>query len=405
MTNTDPLLSEYCTAIRSMREGRFDVQFPIEYTSQISMLGHELSALANDLEKKFTERVKLQQIAEEITSGLFVDDILNRVYGSFRLLIPYNRMGCALLSSEKMTATAIWAKSDSPNVKLKLGFSASITGSSLQQIIETGQPRIINDLEAYLAEHPTSEPTKLIVEEGLRSSLTCPLIAQGKPVGFLFFASSEKRAYQDVHKDVFLQIAGQISILVEKSHLYQQLYELNQLLIKTQKELQHQATCDVLTELNNRRAIIEHLETQIVRAKRQNKPLGVVVLDVDHFKQFNDTHGHLAGDAVLKAVASKMKECLREYDYIGRYGGEEFLVVLGDVDRETAVKAAERINQAIRDTTIDFEGQRLACTISAGLAVVENWDGLDMDKIIAAADEVLYKAKSNGRNRVEVCRI
>jgi diguanylate cyclase (GGDEF)-like protein len=239
----------------------------------------------------------------------------------------------------------------------------------------------------------------------MRSSLTCPLIAQGKPVGFLFFSSQEKNTYQGIHQDIFLQIAGQISLLVEKSRLYQQLYELNQRLLFAQHELQHQATHDALTGIYNRGAILEHMEAQLARAQRQNKALGVIMLDVDHFKQINDTHGHHAGDAVLRTIADRMKECLREYDYIGRYGGEEFLVVLGDADYETAIIIAERINQAIGGGTIAFGDKRLAVTISAGVTVAENCTELDADKITLAADQELYKAKSNGRNRVKACRI
>jgi signal transduction histidine kinase len=102
-------------------------------------------------------------------------------------------------------------------------------GSSLQAIIDTGRPRILNDLKAYLLEHPQSISTSLIVDEGMRSSLTCPLIAMGKPVGFMFFSSTESETYRNAHVEIFMQIAGQLSVIVEKSRLYQQLMELNEL--------------------------------------------------------------------------------------------------------------------------------------------------------------------------------
>jgi len=402
---SDILIPEYQTAIRSMREGKFRLSVPVELGDEVGKLGHELNDLAQELERKFDEAIKVREISEEITAGMFLDDVLNRAYDSFHPVIPYNRMGCALLSDENKTLTAYWERTDAPKIKLKAGFTALIAGSSLQQILETGQPRILNDLEAYLAAHPASASTKLLIAEGMHSSLTCPLIAQGKPVGFLFFTSREKNTYQDIHQDIFLQIAGQISILVEKSRLYQQLYELNKKLLLAQHELQHQATHDALTGIYNRGAITEHLEAQHARAGRHNQTLGIIMVDVDHFKKFNDTHGHLAGDAVLRTVAARMKECLREYDYIGRYGGEEFLVVLGDADYEMAVKAAERLNQAVGGETVAFGDKSLVVTISAGVAVAENCAGLNPDQIVMAADQALYKAKSNGRNRVEVCRI
>lgn len=388
-----------------MREGKFRLSVPVELGDEVGKLGHELNDLAREFERKFDEAIKVREVSEEITAGMFLDEVLNRAYDSFHPVIPYNRMGCALLSDENKMLTAYWERTDAPKIKLKAGFTAPIAGSSLQQILETGQPRILNDLEAHLAAHPASAPTKLLLAEGMHSSLTCPLIAQSKHVGFLFFTSQEKNTYQGIHQDIFLQIAGQISILVEKSRLYQQLYELNQKLLLAQRTLEHQATHDALTGIYNRGAITEHLEAQYVRAVRHNQPLGIIMADVDHFKKFNDTHGHLAGDAVLRTVAARMKECLREYDYIGRYGGEEFLVVLGDADYEMAVKAAERLNQAVGGETVAFGDKSLMVTISAGVAVADNCAELNPDKIISAADQELYKAKANGRNRVEACRI
>lgn len=399
------LIADYQAAVRAMRDGKFDLPIPVEQSNEIGKLGQDLNELARELERKFDEAIKVREISEKITAGMFLDDVLNRAYDSFHPVIPYNRMGCALLSDENKTLTAYWERTDAPKIKLKAGFTAPIAGSSLQQILETGQPRILNDLEAHLAAHPASAPTKLLLAEGMHSSLTCPLIAQGKQVGFLFFTSREKNTYQDIHQDIFLRIAGQISILVEKSRLYQQLYELNQKLLLAQRTLEHQATHDALTGIYNRGAITEHLEAQHARAGRHNQPLGIIMVDVDHFKKFNDTYGHLAGDAVLRTVAARMKECLREYDYIGRYGGEEFLVVLGDADYEMAVKAAERLNQAVGGEAVVFGDKSLVVTISAGVAVADNCAKFNPDQIVMAADQALYKAKSNGRNRVEVCRI
>jgi diguanylate cyclase (GGDEF)-like protein len=402
---SDTLIPSYHDAIRLMRDGTYDLSVPIDHNDAVGKLGHELNDLAQNLERKFSEAIKLQEISDEVTSGLFLNDVLVRMYNSFRPIIPYNRIGYALLNDDKTEAVAYWAKTDVSNASLKIGYTGAMAGSSLQQIIETGQPRILNDLEYYLIEHPESANTKMIVEEGMRSSLTCPLITEGKPVGFLFFSSNEKNTYKDIHQDIFLKIARQISALLEKSRLYQQLYELNQKLLLAQAELQHQATHDALSGLYNRRAIMGHLEAQLARAKREKQPLGVVLLDLDHFKKINDTYGHLAGDAVIIAVSARMKNCLREYDYIGRYGGEEFLVALGNTDYETAIKTAERLMHVVIDKAVIFEGNPLVVTISAGVAVAENCNGLNPDTIISVADAELYKAKANGRNRVEACRI
>ena len=186
----------------------------------------------DDLPEEFVDRLRqreeelatLMRITERINRGLALEEILDFLYEEMRSAIPYDRVGLALIDLQQMTVIARWARSNR-TVLLESGYSARLRGSSLQQIVDTGQPRIINDLEAYLEEKPDSQSTMLIVDEGLRSSLTCPLIVQGRPVGFVFFSSTAKDTYRDVHVAFFQQIAGQLSTIVEKGRLYDELAE------------------------------------------------------------------------------------------------------------------------------------------------------------------------------------
>ena len=130
------------------------------------------------------------------------------VYDEFRGFIPYERIGFALVEDDGQTVRAVWNKSDLSRTYLKRGYSASLEGSSLQEIIDTGHPRIINDLEAYLENKPQSKSTRLIVKEGFRSSLTCPLIINGVPVGFIFFSGQQPNTYRGEHINTFSRIAG-----------------------------------------------------------------------------------------------------------------------------------------------------------------------------------------------------
>lgn len=225
---TDPRITLYSEAARKMQRGHFRVNLPLAPEDEVGTLGRTLLELGHTLEKKFEEVRTLARVTERINAGLILDEILAQVYESFRPLIPYNRIGFSLLDDEAKTVTARWANSDSPML-LGKGYSASLEGSSLQQILETNRPRILNDLEAYLREHPQSDSTRLVVQEGMRSSLTCPLIAMGKPIGFMFFSSKQPHAYEHIHIELFQQIAGQLALIVEKGKLYQQLVELNQL--------------------------------------------------------------------------------------------------------------------------------------------------------------------------------
>jgi signal transduction histidine kinase len=229
----DPRISEYQRAIRAMARGQFPVEMPAASSDdEISRLGSALRELGTVLERKFQEVNTLSEVTERINAGLLLDEVLDHVYQSFRPIIPYDRIGFSLLADEGKTVQARWARSDAQEMKITGGYAAPLAGSSLERIIQEGKPRILNDLEAYLREHPHSESTQRIVAEGIRSSLTCPLIAMGKPIGFMFFSSMRPNVYRDAHVELFMQIAGQLAVIVEKSRLYQQLLELNELKVR-----------------------------------------------------------------------------------------------------------------------------------------------------------------------------
>lgn len=188
-----------------------------------------LKGLASIIEKKTQETHTLLAITQRINSGFVLEEVLDYTYESLNPVIPYNRIGFSLLEDNGQILKAFWARSDSREMKITKGYSASMQGSSLKTILETGKPRIINDLVVYLKDHPNSESTRLVVEEGFRSSLTCPLVAMGKPMGFIFFTHRTPSIYKNAHVETFQEIAGQLALIVEKSRLYQRLLELDKL--------------------------------------------------------------------------------------------------------------------------------------------------------------------------------
>ncbi len=223
----DPRIVAYRDAALEMAKGHFNVEIPVPTDGAVSELGRALLQLAKTLELSFQQARKLLDLTAQVNAGLLVDEVLNNVFESFRPTIPYNRIGLALLDDELRTVTARWCRSDAPTIELGGGYSAPLQGSSLQKIIDTGRPRILNDLQQYLSEHPESESTRKIVDEGMRSSLTCPLIAMAKPIGFMFFTSMQPNTYNDVHIGLYMEIAGQLAIIIEKSRLYEELAEAN----------------------------------------------------------------------------------------------------------------------------------------------------------------------------------
>jgi len=168
-------------------------------------------------------------LTARLNAGVQFDDVCAELYESLRPLIPCDRLGVALLEEDGQTVRARWARSEAREIKLGVQYAAPLEGSSLLAVLETGRPRIIDDLEAYLKDHPGSDSSRLILAEGMRSSLTCPLVAAGTPIGFLFFSSMSPHAYRSVHVDTFVHIAEQISVALERSRLHDQVLQLNKL--------------------------------------------------------------------------------------------------------------------------------------------------------------------------------
>jgi two-component system cell cycle response regulator len=169
--------------------------------------------------------------------------------------------------------------------------------------------------------------------------------------------------------------------------------------IKNREQLQFQATHDALTGIWNRRAILEVLHREFERTKRSGIALGVLMLDIDHFKNVNDTYGHLAGDAVLQEVGRRIQQAVRSYDLAGRYGGEEFLIVLPGCGRDELQLCGERIRLAISSDPFVAEGSGIAATISIGSVVLDPKLHTEREAL-SAADTALYQAKNQGRDRV-----
>lgn len=224
----DSRIPEYIDAIEHLRDGQFEnLDIPVAPYDAISNLGVALTQLAHNIEKRYRETETLNTITLQLNAGLLLDEILENVFTEFRKLIPYDRSGFALIESTDNgpIVRARWAKSNLPDVLLGRGYAAALAGSSLETILQTGQPRIINDLRAYLEQKPHSASTRLIVNEGIRASLTCPLIVNGSPVGFLFFSSMVPDAYRDAHVELFQQIASRMSVILEKGRLISEIIE------------------------------------------------------------------------------------------------------------------------------------------------------------------------------------
>ena len=176
-------------------------------------------------------------------------------------------------------------------------------------------------------------------------------------------------------------------------------YYFSFLVDTAEEKLRYQAEHDILTGILNRNAIVKVLVSNIARA--QNYSIAAIMGDIDYFKKINDTYGHLVGDEVLINVSQILSSSLREGDAVGRFGGEEFIMVLPGCNMSVAVRVAERVRALIAASSISTETGEIHVTMSFGVAVMQEGRGEDGEELLKRADEALYRAKNNGRNRVE----
>jgi two-component system cell cycle response regulator len=226
------------------------------------------------------------------------------------------------------------------------------------------------------------------------------------PYQYILLATA-KDAKQDLVRGLEAGADDYLTKPFDRSELKARLRACNRILtlqddqIRAHEQLRFQATHDALTGSFNRGEILEMLRRELERGARTRTTTGILMLDIDHFKLINDTYGHLTGDAVLREVTQRVSKAVRSYDSVGRYGGEEFVIVLPGCSREQVDQGAERVRAAVDNGPVWVNDARIAVTVSIGAAVTTN--GAISDKeILAAADAALYRAKRIGRNRTVV---
>ncbi len=347
-----------------------------------------------------TQEVRsLGSLTEKINTAVRLDEVLEHVWDSFRMVLPYNRIGFAEVDDE--IVRAVWARSDASAIKIDTGYSAPIGTTSLGRILETGKPRIINNLAIYLERHPQSDATRAVVEEGMLASMTVPLRAMGHEVGFLFFSSRTADIYTDKHVRLLARISGQLSLAIEKSRLYDRLLETTKLLEEANERLEYAASTDALTGIANRRVFDERIAVEWRRCRRNGKPLSVLMIDIDSFKRFNDLHGHIAGDDCLRTVAETLSTTLgRAADLVARYGGDEFGAILPETSQDEAVKLANELRLMVAGLKLETSGSIAVFTVSIGVATEVPTEQGSSAHLIRSADASLYIAKHRGRNLV-----
>jgi len=189
-------------------------------------------------------------------------------------------------------------------------------------------------------------------------------------------------------------------LLKAREELEEKVRERTAELEESNKRLKELSITDGLTGLYNHRYLMEMLKSECARSARYNRSLGFLMLDIDHFKQVNDNHGHLCGDVILKSIGQIIKNEVRSTDLVARYGGEEIAVVMNEVKLDAALKVAEKLRQRIENNNFKYKKKSLNITVSIGVAIYPGEENQSFEQLLNAADHALYRAKKEGRNKV-----
>jgi len=319
----------------------------------------------------------LSEMTHALSSSLKLEDVLDRLLHGVTDVLDHHRASIYILEEDTLQRVRVVGEAAASAVPQ---FSVPLVRDPLLgEVARTRRPVIVRDTrrDGRVIEH--AEPL-------LGCFIGVPLISQDRVAGVLVLEHEKIGAYTASEAEVAFTFAGQAGIAIENARLF--------------GEVRRLATTDELTSIFNRRHFFTLAEREFSRSRRYGSPLSAIMLDVDHFKKVNDTYGHAVGDEVLKAIAARCQSCIRDLDVLGRYGGEEFAIVLpGTVLEQARDHLAERLRQTIADTPVTTARGELDLTVSIGVAQVTGTTK-DLAALIDRADGALYRAKEEGRNRV-----
>lgn len=362
--------------------------------TRISLLEDELKQsrlyeerLSDLLEKKLNEIYIHYHISRAISSLLHLPETLAAVTAIIKKFLHFDRISVYLLDETRTELELVYAGGFDCKERITLKIGEGTPG----RIVENGEHVHIHDLSAFYETFTDFIHYRNEVKRG-GSYIGVALKVRNETIGVMGMDNAIRYGLNVDDMDFMAILSHQIAAGIEKARLFE--------------KVQHMSQHDGLTGLYNYRIFQERLQREIVRTERTHKPLSLVMLDIDDFKKFNDSYGHLAGDEILKQLSAIIMRQIRSHslDICCRYGGEEFTIVMPEQEYESAFLAAERLRKAIEAHTFVYQedDRRIESrlTVSIGVATMQNDDDRRVEALVKKADEALYQSKRAGKNRV-----
>ncbi len=341
----------------------------------------EIEEVTRALNHRLLELYSLYQIGLALSTTLELDEIFKLFRKIFQTTLKVDGLGIFLIDNSTAliklhTSFGIPTNPEQAKTSFKLGEDAFGEALMYEKIIHV--PDISKENRYSFFQDNTKSGAFLIIPLILRKN---------HPVGILSLYRKKTDSFPGNEISLFKKIGTEIAKVIDKTLLFQQTKELS--------------ITDELTGLFNRRHFNERFEREVQRARRYSRPLTVLMIDIDYFKNFNDVNGHLMGDEILKRVAHTLESNIRKADLLARYGGEEFVIILPEIDKNHALRVAEKLRSTIEEKRFPKQETQPNgnLTISLGLASFPE-DSTDARELVDLADRALYRAKAEGRNRV-----
>ena len=335
-----------------------------------------------EYEKKLYDYGQLVEVAKSLCSVLEFSTLIESILYTCMCQMRVLGAGMFVLKSFDSDCFTLENNYSGFDPDMEIEYTIPTTHPIISYLCETNQAYTIDELEANL------EKNGLLKQiSSLNPSLVVPLKLKNHLNGILLLGDrimldDENCYYTEYERDQIIKIASLASIAINNASLIEQ------------------TTTDMMTHLKLKHYFFTVLAEKLEFSALNKMPISVLMLDIDFFKKFNDTYGHACGDFVLKKTASSIFDSIRGQDLAGRYGGEEFVVMLYNTDADAAMMVAERIRKNIAEQELQYEGNKMSLTISIGVSVFDVDNPITAKELVEMADRALYQSKANGRNRV-----